>query len=124
MSIKKQVESVLRDLNIKTPEVEASVVLTNDGLVVASILKDGIQPERVAAMCGALLGLADTAGQELDKGALKLLLLHGENGVLLLIHVGNSYVLAISASTEIKLGAALVEAKQTASKILQLTTGS
>lgn len=117
MSRNENAEKILKALNTRTPEIEASALVTRDGLVVASALSPNIEAERVAAMCAALLGLGDTAAAELDRGKLKLLLLHGEKGVLLLVHVGERHMLTVSASTEIKLGAVLVEAKRTASQI-------
>jgi uncharacterized protein len=104
-------------LNMRSPEIEASSVMTRDGLMVASVLKPGVEPDRVAAMCAALLGLGETAARELDRGALKLVLLHGEKGVLLLVQIGDRHVLALSATTDIKLGAVLMESKRTASLI-------
>lgn len=117
MTDKTGIELILKNLNFRVPEVEASAVVTRDGLMVASVLKDQAEPERLAAMCAALLGLADTAAAELQRGKLKLVLLHGESGVLLLVHIGDGYVLAISANPDIRLGSVLVEAKQTAMKI-------
>lgn len=112
-----KIEKILRAMNMRSPEIEASSVMTRDGLMVASVLKPGVEPDRVAAMCAALLGLGETAARELDRGALKLVLLHGEKGVLLLVQVGDSHVLALSATTDIKLGAVLMESKRTASLI-------
>lgn len=111
------IELILKNLNFRVPEIEASAVVTRDGLMVASVLAETAEPQRLAAMCAALLGLADTASAELQRGKLKLVLLHGESGVLLLVHIGDGYVLAISASPDIRLGSVLVEAKQTAQKI-------
>lgn len=117
MPISAKVRSMLKTLNQRSPEIEASALVTRDGMVVASALSEGVEAERVAAMCAALLGLADTAASELDRGSLKLVLLHGEKGVLLLVHVGKKYVLTVSATTEIKLGAVLMEARKAAAQI-------
>src|SRR5690554_2446472 len=101
MSDNSKIEQILKALNMRSPEIEASSVMTRDGLMVASVLKPDVEPDRVAAMCAALLGLGETAARELDRGALKLVLLHGEKGVLLLVQVGDSHVLALSATTDI-----------------------
>lgn len=117
MKNQESVEQILKNLNMRSPEIEASSVMTRDGLMVASVLKPGVEPDRVAAMCAALLGLGDTAAAELDRGELKLVLLHGAKGVLLLVHIGEDHVLALSATTDIKLGAVLMESKRTAARI-------
>ena len=113
----KQIVKLLNELNAKSPEMEASAVVTRDGLTVASALNPGVDPDRIGAMCAALLGLADTAATEMARGELKLVLLHGTEGVLLLVHIGQSHVLALSATTEIKLGMVLVDAKKAAATV-------
>lgn len=117
MSKSKQAEVVLKHLNGRSPEIEASAVVSRDGLIVASVLKPGIDGGRLGAMCAALLGLSDTAAAELDRGELKLVLVHGQKGVLLLVQAGSEHVLAVSATPEIKLGSLLMEAKKAAASI-------
>ena len=117
------IEKILHDLNLRSNQIEASSVVTRDGITVASALEPGVDPDRVSAMCASLLGLADTAANELDRGWLKLVLLQGEYGVLLLVQAGPDHVLAVSATSDIRLGTVLVEAKQTASRILENLKG-
>lgn len=113
----KFIRPVLRELNGKSDEMEASAVISRDGLSVAAVLGDGVDPNRLGAMCAALLGLADTTAKELERGALKQVLLHGEKGVLLLVHIGKTHVLALAAKPNINLGMVLLEAKKTAERL-------
>lgn len=115
--IDKLVRPVLRELNSKSNEMEASAVISRDGLSVASVLGEGVDPDRLGAMCAALLGLADTTAKELDRGQLKQVLLHGEKGVLLLVHIGSTHVLALAAKPNINLGMVLLEARKTAQRL-------
>ncbi len=117
MQNQKTIEKILKNLNMRSPEIEASAVMSRDGMMVASEMKPGVEPDRVAAMCAALLGLSDTAASELDRGELRLVLLHGAKGVLLLVQVGESHVLALSATTDIKLGAVLMESRRAAGEL-------
>jgi len=116
-NIDKVIRPILRTLNGKSPEMEASAVMSRDGISIASVLGDGIDPDRLGAMCAALLGLADRTANELARGELKLVLLHGSKGVLLLVHVGTTHVLALSAKPGINLGMVLMEAKKTAAML-------
>ncbi len=116
-NIDKIIRPILRTLNGKSPEMEASAVMSRDGISIASVLGDGIDPDRLGAMCAALLGLADRTANELARGELKLVLLHGSKGVLLLVHVGTTHVLALSAKPGINLGMVLMEAKKTAAML-------
>jgi len=115
--IDKLLRPILRELNSKSSEMEASAVISRDGLSLASVLSAGVDPDRLGAMCAALLGLADTTAKELDRGELSQVLLQGEKGVLLLVHIGATHVLALAAKPKINLGMVLVEAKKTALKL-------
>jgi len=116
-NLDKIIRPILRTLNGKSPEMEASAVMSRDGLSIASVLGDGVDPDRLGAMCAALLGLADRTADELARGELKLVLLHGSKGVLLLVHVGTTHVLALAAKPGINLGMVLMEAKKTAAML-------
>ena len=118
--IDRKIRPVLRELNSKSGEMEASAVISRDGLSVASVLGDGVDPDRLGAMCAALLGLADTTARELDRGELNQVLLQGVNGVLLLVHIGTTHVLALAARPDINLGMVLLEAKKTAKKLADM----
>jgi len=117
-NVDKLVRPILRNLNSKSAEMEASALISRDGLSVASVLGDGVDPDRLGAMCAALLGLADKTAEELARGDLKLVLLHGSKGVLLLVHVGKTHVLALAAKPKINLGMVLMEAKRTAEMLV------
>lgn len=115
--VDKLIRPILRELNSKSIEMEASAVISRDGLSLASVLGAGVDPDRLGAMCAALLGLADTTAKELERGTLKLVLLHGEKGVLLLVHIGTTHVLALVAKPNINLGMVLLEARKAAQKL-------
>lgn len=115
-----KIRSILRDLISRAPGMEASAVITRDGLSTAAVLGEHVDADQLGAMCAALLGLADTTANELQKGALKLVLLDGEDGVLLLVHIGKTHVLALSASPDINLGLCLSEARKSAQQLSPL----
>jgi len=49
----------LRDLQAGTPDVEASAVVSVDGLIMASSLPAGVEEDRVSAMSAAMLSLGE-----------------------------------------------------------------
>jgi len=51
----------LRDLQSTTPEIEASAVVSVDGLIMASSLPAGIEEDRVSAMSAAMLSLVSAS---------------------------------------------------------------
>jgi len=116
-NIETELKSILRDLNSSSSHIEASAIMSRDGLSVASVLGDGVDSDRLGAMCAALLGLADTTAKELNRGKLKQVLLHGTDGYMLITHVGEKAVLAVASEIGTNLGMVFVEAKKTAKKI-------
>ena len=108
---------ILKELNSTSEHIEASAVMSRDGLSVASVLGQGVDPDRLGAMCAALLGLADTTAKELNRGELRQVLIHGTEGFMLITHVGEKAVLAVASRPGTNLGMVFVEAKKTAKKI-------
>jgi predicted regulator of Ras-like GTPase activity (Roadblock/LC7/MglB family) len=120
VTIDKMLRPILRKLNSTSGHIEASSVMSRDGIGVASVLADGVDPDRLGAMCASLLSLADTTAKELQRGKINQLVLEGENGYVLIIHVGAKAVLGIVTRKNASLGMVFVEAKKTADEILKI----
>lgn len=115
-----RVRGVLRGLHQGLPEVEASAVVTRDGITVASLLSQGADQDRFGAMCASLLALAARASKEVDRGALRQIILDGQQGPLLLTHGGDSAVLAVAASPRANLGRLILETRRVAAELAVL----
>jgi predicted regulator of Ras-like GTPase activity (Roadblock/LC7/MglB family) len=115
-----RVRTVLRGLHSSLAEVEASAVVTRDGLTVASLLTPGTDPDRFGAMCASLLALAARASKEVDRGELRQIILDGKQGPLLLTHVGDSAVLALAAVPRVNLGRLILETRKAAADLAAL----
>src|SRR6187402_1544474 len=70
----------LRDLQATTPEIEASAVVSVDGLIMASSLPVGVEEDRVSAMSAAMLSLGERISNELGRGALEQVYIKGDDG--------------------------------------------
>ena len=57
--------SVLSDLNGSSADIEASAVISIDGLMMAALLPANLDEDRVGAMSAAMLSLGDRTAQEL-----------------------------------------------------------
>lgn len=111
---------VLRSLHTNLAEVEASAVVTRDGITIASLLSTGTDPDRFGAMCASLLALAARASREVDRGALRQIILDGQQGPLLLTHGGDSAVLAVAATPRANLGRLILETRRVATDLATL----
>ncbi|MBI5653868.1 MAG: roadblock/LC7 domain-containing protein [Chloroflexi bacterium] len=107
----------LRDLRSSSPDVEASAVVSADGLIVASDLPSGVEEDRVSAMSAAMLSLGDRIATELRRGILDQVYIHGENGYVVLMAAGEEAVLTVLARKEAKLGLILYDMRKAAADI-------
>lgn len=112
-----KLQPILSELNNVSEHIEASAIMSRDGLSVANVLGDGVDPDRLGAMCAALLGLADTTARELNRGELHQVLIHGSLGFMLITHVGEKAVLAVATKPGTNLGMVFLETKKAAKKI-------
>jgi predicted regulator of Ras-like GTPase activity (Roadblock/LC7/MglB family) len=94
----------LRNLQFNSSDIEASAVVSVDGLIMASALSAGIEEDRVAAMSAAMLSLGDRIAGELGRGYLDQVYIKGENGYVILMYIGEEAVLTALARREAKLG--------------------
>lgn len=118
-SNKKQValSKILGKLNAVSKEIEASAVMTRDGLSIASKISGSVDKDRLGAMCASLLSLADRTAQDLERGKLKQLLIESELGSVLIVQIGTSAVLTVISRESSNLGMVFVEARKVARQI-------
>lgn len=102
----------LVELQAVTPDVEASAVVSIDGLTIAAALPANVEEDRVAAMSAAMLSLGERIAGELERGGLDEVYIHGTSGYVLIMSVGNDAVLTALAREEAKLGLVLLEMRR------------
>jgi hypothetical protein len=104
----------LRDLQAGTPDVEASAIVSVDGLIIASALPANVEEDRVSAMSAAMLSLGERIAGELGRGLLNQVYVRGSLGYVLLTAVGQEAVLTVLAREEAKLGLIFLDMRRTA----------
>lgn len=112
--------SVLTELNGTSADIEASGVISTDGLMMAAVLPTGLDEDRVGAMSAAMLSLGDRTAQELNRGSLEQVLIKGDNGYVLMTYAGDEAVLTVMAKPNAKLGLIFLDVKRAAESITEL----
>ena len=110
----------LRDLQATTPEIEASAVVSVDGLIMASSLPAGVEEDRVSAMSAAMLSLGERISGELGRGALEQVYIKGDDGYVILMSVGDEAVLTTLVHESAKLGLIFLDMRRTADDLEKL----
>jgi uncharacterized protein len=100
----KQMVDRLREMQVSSPDIEASAIVSVDGLSIASALPQEIEEDRVSAMSAAMLSLGERIASELGRGGLEQVHIKGENGFVVLMSIGEEAVLTVLASQKAKLG--------------------
>ena len=94
----------LRELQTSSTDIEASAVVSVDGLTIASALPSDAEEDRVSAMSAAMLSLGERIAGELGRGSLTEVYIKGRQGYVLLTSVGEDAVLTLLAREGAKLG--------------------
>lgn len=110
----------LRDLQAGTPDIEASAVVSVDGLIMASSLPSGVDEDRISAMSAAMLSLGDRIASELRRGKLERVYISGDTGIIVLMAVGEEAVLTVLARSTAKLGLIFLDARRAAEDLESL----
>lgn len=112
-------KEILDDLILHNPNIISALVVSDDGLNVAS----GIPHATDDAIALTASNLTDTAkefAQRLEQGRLKRILIEGEQRTTMVINAGKRTVLFVLISADEKLGLVNHSVRQAANKITAL----
>jgi uncharacterized protein len=110
----------LRDMQAASPEIEASAVVSVDGLIIASALPAEVEEDRVSAMSAAVLSLGERIASELGRGMPEQVYIRGTNGFVILTAVGEEAVLTALARENAKLGLVFLEMRRASEDLARM----
>jgi predicted regulator of Ras-like GTPase activity (Roadblock/LC7/MglB family) len=113
-------KSVLNELNGSSTDIEASAIISIDGLMMASLMPQGFDEDRMGAMSAAMLSLGDRTAQELARGNLEQVLIKGSTGYVLLTGAGKESVVTVLAKPNAKLGLIFLDVKRAAEAVTKM----
>ena len=110
----------LRELQASSPDIEASAIVSVDGLTIASALPQGIEEDRVSAMSAAMLSLGERIATELGRGSLEQVYIKGVSGYVVLMSIGEDAVLTALAREQAKLGLIFLDMRRATEDLKRL----
>jgi len=119
MPVKALIEEVLSDLK-RVGGVNASAVVTRDGLLIASDVMIGMDAETFAAMTATMTGAAETAMNEVKAGSPDRVIVEGESAKIISVGAGPKALLVVLTAPEAPLGLALLKIGDATRKISKL----
>jgi len=118
-SIKEDLEILLGGLK-RTGDVQASAVVSRDGLLMASDIPPGIHAEAFGAMNATMVGAAETAISELQKGVLARVVIESKDVKIIACGAGPKALLVVMSGPQAKLGFILMEMNKASEKVKEL----
>lgn len=112
-------QEILSDLK-NLGGIEASAIASRDGLLMNSDMPEGVIAETFAAMSATMLGAAETAAMELNKGLPSRVIVESKNGKLICMGAGHKALLVVMAEADAGLGLILVELEKAVMKIKEI----
>jgi predicted regulator of Ras-like GTPase activity (Roadblock/LC7/MglB family) len=110
----------LRDMQVSSPDIEASAVVSVDGLPIATALPREVEEDRVSAMSAAMLSLGERIASELGRGVLSEVQIKGEKGFVILQSLGSEAVLTVLAREGAKMGLVLLDMRRAVDDLAKL----
>lgn len=110
--------SILLDLNEKFANIEASAIISKDGLVIASALPKDMNEDNFGAISAALYAAGSRSTQEFAGGMVEQIMVQGAQGYFLMAHAGKEVVLTVITKTHTELDHIFLELKHSAEKIM------
>ncbi|MFD5896757.1 MULTISPECIES: roadblock/LC7 domain-containing protein [unclassified Streptomyces] len=126
MTAEAEVLGELRRLRARLPQLTGALAASTDGLVLAEELTgagnsgagaSGAEPEGVAALTAAALGVSLRLTDSTGQGGFRELLIRGERGYVATYAAGGSAVLTVLAEPRINVGRLHLEARRSGARI-------
>ena len=107
---------ILEELN-RTAGIRGSMVMTQDGIMVAAALGPDLEEDVVAALASALLTTVKRSFNQMAAGeSLSELVLTASDGKMVFLDLGNAYLVVV-AKRDLALAATMVEIQSAAHRI-------
>jgi predicted regulator of Ras-like GTPase activity (Roadblock/LC7/MglB family) len=115
-----KLQDILTSLRQNAGDIEASAVVSIEGLMIAADLPRDTSKEKVAAMSAAMLSIGKRAAQELSRGRLNQMYLEGTEGAKILMASGEKALLVALTRPDSNLGLVFLEMRQAAENVTEI----
>lgn len=117
----KLLKSIMNHLknNSDGVEIEASEIVTTDGLSMASMLPDGFNEDRVGPMCAGAFAFGRGIAEELDLGDLGQIIIKGSKCATLINVADDQTLLTLKLKSNTRIEQACVLAEHAAAQVRQ-----
>ncbi|WP_432043807.1 roadblock/LC7 domain-containing protein [Streptomyces cadmiisoli] len=119
MAVEPPILEELHRLRTRVPQLTGALAASVDGLVIAHDTP-GVEPEGLAALTAAALGVAVRVADATGQGDLRELLVRGVHGYVATYAAGRTAVLTLLAEDRVNVGRLHLEGRRTGARIGEL----
>ena len=120
MGLAEQLNNILQNLRSDISDVEGSLIASTDGMLMAHQVSHSDDPNALAAMVAASLGLGKRLSETFKGGPLMETSVRGNEGYIFVFSAGEHGVLAVTTKARTNVGLVNLECRNAAKKIAQL----
>lgn len=108
------IQATLEALVSGTPDVTGAALVTEDGLIIGSVLPADSEEDSVGGMASVLLSLGGRVATELSLDELEQVMIRGSKGNALMVSAGDGGLLLTLMTHRAKLGLVFLDVKRAA----------
>jgi len=112
---------LLQTLHENIEGIKTSAVVSAEGLIVQSILEEGISDIKLAAMTATILSVAERVLIELKSGFLDVSILQGSSGNFVVMSCTEDLILAVCLDVDARLDTCFIEMRKVSEQIKNIS---
>lgn len=120
MSRSESLGKVLKAFKEVSPDVEAAALISDDGLIIASVLPHDLDETKVGGMSATILSLGTRCASVLKRGKVEEVIVRGDLGYSILLNAGKGTLLLAVTHPDAKLGLITFDMRDAIAKIAEI----
>jgi predicted regulator of Ras-like GTPase activity (Roadblock/LC7/MglB family) len=111
---------LLQNLFNNVDGVRSAAIVSAEGLIVHSILEEGLSDIKIAAMTATILSVGERVLEELQSGLLDICILQGDEGNFVIMQAGEDLIIALCLDLDARMDTCFIEMRKTSEQIKSL----
>jgi predicted regulator of Ras-like GTPase activity (Roadblock/LC7/MglB family) len=112
---------LLQTLHENIDGIRSSAIVSAEGLIVQSILEEGISDIKLAAMTATILSVAERVLIELKSGILDVCIIQGDEGNFIVMAATSELIVAVCLDVDARMDTCFIEMRKVSEQIKSIT---
>ena len=112
---------LLQTLHENIDGIRSSAIVSAEGLIVQSILEEGISDIKLAAMTATILSVAERVLIELKSGILDVCIIQGDEGNFIVMAATPELIVAVCLDVDARMDTCFIEMRKVSEQIRSIT---